>query len=307
MNANLYYLSLFLILSFISCKKDLPTSGQVRVASIETTINPPTSSISPRTTKYNFSYNQQGLISSVNDRIFYYDNHQKVAYSRIHRVQSISGGSVQEYIERLNFNWDAQGRLLNIIADSIYHHFYNTAEGKVLTTAKSLQKGAEIARYNYNGNAPLPTSITYLNNYELWGLPDERSTVNFEYQGNNVLRTHTNTMLITPIPSSGVPSMASGIVIHAHYLYSNKNHHLYGAYLQLGFHPYSFNAVVSANNPTSVYNYLQHPGDEVQASPDWSKAEQFSSEYNSSGYPTFIKSTSSATLASERTIAITYQ
>ena len=282
-------------LLFSCSSKDNAKPARLRVASVEQTIYPPTSSIRPSTSTYTFKYDREGRISAVNDREFSYRNDGKVAFSRIHRSGRNSVGIIFEYIEKLRYERDDYGRLSTVTADSIYHHSYSGSDGT--TRFESFSRGAIIAKYQYNSTGKLPISIEYLTGFDMPGQSTNRETLYLEYKGSNV--THTRILARVSLPVDvGIPSVPSPMVVHTWYRYTNKSHYLYDIYQQTGFHPYNFGAVVSANNPASIYDEVLQ-SESMISNPDWSKAEMFETEYNASGYPTQIRS-------AKRSIVIRY-
>jgi hypothetical protein len=222
----------------------------------------------------------------VNDREFSYRNDGKVAFSRIHRSGTNSVGIISEYIEKLRYEWDNYGRLSTVTADSIYHHSYSASDGTY--RLESFSTGGVIAKYEYNNTDKLPISIEYLTGFDMPMQSTNRNTLYPEYEGNNV--THTRMPVITSLPiDAGTNSIPSQTIVHTWYRYTDKPHYLYDIYQQTGFHPYNFGAVVTANNPASIYDEVLQ-SESMVSTPDWSKAEMFETEYNASGYPTQIKS-----------------
>lgn len=275
-------------LLFSCSSKDNAKPARLRVASVEETNYPPISSIPPSTSIYTFKYDREGRISAVNDREFSYRNDGKVAFSRIHRSGTNSVGIISEYIEKLRYEWDNYGRLSTVTADSIYHHHYGGSGGTFPTQFESFSTGAVIAKYEYNGTAKLPVSIEYLTGFDVARQSINRETLYLEYEGGNV--THTRMPVITSLPiDAGTNSIPSQTIVHTWYRYTDKPHYLYDIYQQAGFHPYNFGAVVTANNPASIYDEVLQ-SESMVSTPDWSKAEMFETEYNASGYPTQIRS-----------------
>ena len=293
---------LILSLALASCsKKDQPSPDQVRIASVEERIV--LANGVPRTSIYSFSYDHQGRISSVNDRNFYYSTNNKVAYSRVYSSKDIGLGMKEEYIEKLRYSWDNQGRIISIVADSIYRHQYSKTEPQH-TTLKNLSQGVLIAEYQYAGNSKRPASIRYLTNFDLPGNAKQGS-ISVEYQGNNVARERSLTSVDMGL--GNVPGTPQTLLLYAHYQYSNHPNYLYKAYQQLGFHPYNFGLVVSENNATNIYYEIYQQLDApASENPDWNKSEKLVTEFNSFGYPVGIKFTSPAIVSVNKTITISY-
>ncbi|MEJ5963459.1 hypothetical protein [Pedobacter immunditicola] len=303
--SKVYSISFFLTVLLLSCgKKDQPSPDQMRIATLEEIVHSTISSIPSRTLKYTFEYDQQHRISRINDRQFKYSEQDKVSSSRIYRITTDQFGLTQEYIESLKYQWDDQGRLAAIVADSIYHHHHTKSAGTVNTQLKSLYQGSVIAKHEYNGVAKLPASITYLVDYELPLKAGVMETMTFQYQENDILRSRQLDLSIAP--GSGF-LVRPAFAVYSHYRYDTNPHHLYGAYLQLGFHPYNFGSIVSQHHPVSVYSEHQLGDVAPTVNPDWNKAEKFVSEYNAQGYATSIKSIPGIGGASWRTIKVTYR
>jgi len=303
--SKLNFIYLFLTVWLLSCsKKEQPSPNQIKIATLEETVYSTLPSVLPRTVKYTFEYDQQDRISRINDRKFQYGEGNKVSSSRIHRVTQIGSGVTAEYIESLIYEWDLKGRILNIIADSLYYHTYSKSNGTVTTMTESLLRRSLVADYQYNGSGKSPAVTNYWADYDAWGKGKRLETIHLIYNGNNISRTRQELRTLFH-PGPGYEETYKKD-IYQHYRYDMNPHPLYGAYLQLGFHPYNYGLVVPEHHPASIFSEIQHQDDSPSVNPDWNNAEKFVSVYNSSGYATSIQSTPNIGGSSWRTLVITY-
>ncbi len=299
------YLSILSVLFLLSCgkKQVLPLGDPPRISSVEETTQSPISGSSPKTETYTFLYDGQQRIIQVNDRKFEYNGTNRVVSSRIHRFTDGYEQLRMEYIEKLRYEWDSQGRISRIVADSIYHRHTRNNDGPIYI---GLSQGAVISRYTYTENSRMPKLIEYLTDFDRPAQSGKSGYISFEYQGNDVLRSAQFVPPSGPLPPD-FPGGATWFTLHSHFQSDTSPHYLYAAFQQLGFHPYHFHKVVSQNHPSKVFQEVQRGNAAPVDLPDWNKAEKFTIESHSLGYPTLIKWKGSGEPASSSTIVIRYQ
>lgn len=230
---------------------DMETSLTDRISSVEiSTVGGYENSATGST--YTFEYNPGGRIERVNDKKFYYDTKGRVEFSRIERKVKDEHRS-EEYIERLSYHWDAQGRLKEVWVDSLYQRYiYFSERGVVGSDEGGMVADIVLATYNYEGTNRKPASIRYRKisktpSSSMFYIGEEEE-VKYSYDGANVVASQLMSYLHLPLPATGDLSyIPHPFKKNSSYTYLTNPNHLAKIYTQLGFHPYNLHEVVSAN------------------------------------------------------------
>ncbi|MBD1435156.1 RHS repeat protein [Sphingobacterium sp. DN00404] len=201
---------------------------------------------------YTFEYDAAGRLKKVNDKAFYYGANGRVEYSRIERKVEDEYRN-EEYIERLSYHWDTQGRLNEVRIDSLYQRYiYFSEQGAVNSDNGSMVADIVLARFSYEGIGRKPSSIKYRK--MSWTLPSrmvyvgEEEEVKYFYDGANVVASQLTSYLHLPLsPMVNHPYTPHPFKMNSSYTYLINPHHLAKIYTQLGFHPYNLREVVSAH------------------------------------------------------------
>lgn len=221
--------------------------------------------------KFEFEYDQQGRVRKVGDRVFYYGANGKVNASRIHRTSGKNTYAGEAYIERLSYHWDGNGRLKDVVLDSLYIKNSMDPDAETISVDgemfQHLVTGVKIAEFTYQGSNTAPSTIAYRDiirkNADLTGgmetLIVPVTEIFFEYDGANVKLKKGS--YIRSDPRWGDIEQTNLVYSQ----YTDRPHFLYAAYQQLGFHPFVLYDVVPANLESATIWQTS----DVQE-PDWS-------------------------------------
>lgn len=283
-------LPICILLLYGSCRKDPVAESeipldQVKVAEIITSRATSSPSLPSATFTYTFGYDGEGRINRVNDRHFYYGEDGRVAFSRIHHVERSRDDISMEHIERLRYEWDTQGRIYQIIVDSLYKRRF---DARGTTIVESFGSGLVAASFNYVGGTRLPSSIDFVSDYEHAGANDPyRQIIYYTYEGDNVTYSKQAFVQVSALPPES-PNY-NLYTVHNWFGYTDKPSHLLSAYRQLGFHPYEFFQVVAANTINRSYSELHQGETPIPTEPDWEKATSYRTTDTDWGYPARIE------------------
>ncbi|RZF59751.1 putative periplasmic lipoprotein [Sphingobacterium corticibacterium] len=205
---------------------------------------------SPAELTYTFEYDAAGRLNKVNDKAFYYGANGRVEYSRVERKAEDEYRN-EEYIERLSYHWDTQGRLNEVRVDSLYQRYkYFSEQGAVSSDEGGMVADIVLATYNYEGTNRKPSSIRYR---EISKTPSSsmfyigvEEEVKYAYDGANVVGSQLMSYLQLPLSSTGdISYIPHPFKKNSSYTYLINPHHLAKIYAQLGFHPYHLREVIS--------------------------------------------------------------
>lgn len=203
---------------------------------------------------YIFEYDPAGRLKKINDKLFYYGDNGRVEFSRIAREVKDENRQ-EEYIERLSYHWDAQGRLSEVYMDSLYQRYTSFSDEDVLDSDQvSMTGDVLLAKFNYEETNRKPSSIRYRkidrvpqSPLATLGMEEE---VRYSYDGANVVSSQRIGYLDLPAFSTEKLSYMpqSPFKWNSAYTYLTNPNHLTKIYTQLGFHPYNLHEVVNANS-----------------------------------------------------------
>lgn len=250
---------------FVACKSDddieHPLSDRVSKIEIITSFDQG-GSVSDKkfdatTVTYSFEYDEQGRVTKVNDRIFFYDGTGRVSHSIVERKMED-----EHYVEQLRYYWEGQGRLREVRLD-LYQRY--EANGEMYH--ESLVEDFLLATFDYSPYHQKPYIIEYS---QLIKEQDSRivsldvhKRVTHLYDGDgNLGEIRFIGYEITPFPSDEEASFYTWpYARRVSPTYLEGPHYLAKIYAQLGFHPYRLEEVVGANSIATTRVEITQDGD----------------------------------------------
>lgn len=237
---------------FASCKSDdMEDLLSDRISSIET-VSTIGYGVPPSSARLAFTYDEQGRLKKVNDKVFYYGADGRVEYSRVF-IESPHPHGKTVYIERLSYHWDAQGRLKEVYLDSLYKKTPAIPGGIIIGDSENLIENILIATNSYNGANRKPSSIVYhpmaRSGSNIIAIKSEER-IDYMYEGDNPysnLLTGRMNVFTSPIPHGGLPFKITTVNT-----YLPNIHPLAKLYNQLGFHPTNLAEVVPLNCVSAI-------------------------------------------------------
>ncbi|WP_437920692.1 hypothetical protein [Sphingobacterium sp. LRF_L2] len=300
MKSYCFFGAIFVFL-VISCKDNVvqPLTEERISMIVETnveTVNEGTQSMTVSEERtHDFRYDTQGRLSKVGDKVFIYGSDGRVAYTR-QAHESEDAVSAYIYVEKLRYIWDNQGRLKEIVIDSLLQESksFISEENRWKSVHRELKTDGTLTTFNYTGSSDLPATVRYRKlkvaapySVGLSGLvlgPEEVLT--YEYDGDQVHRIKS--VLNTGNYSSSLGDILSGELLTTFQFlqYEDTPNPLFKIYQAIGFHPYRSEEVVSRYLPHNVQLQAFMGEYNQTVIPDWDNSVEVHVVTNADGNPT---------------------
>ncbi len=223
-------------------------------------------------------YDDLDRVYSINDTLFYYDEYDKVIYTRYNEHLDKDGYKSYKIIKK-SYSWDAQNRLLAINVDSNYQ-LLTDMQGMLQVNS---DKPYTEAYFYYSDNNTIPDSIGYNDDIGKDLLISKRL-----YHSNGNINKIEDIQNIGALDSD----VGSSVIMKSIYLdYSDQDNYLYPLYRKLGFLPKSLGYVTSQKllSTSEIVEtiVLGNVSSSLQTKKTTVK-NVFSSNKGPNGYPTLI-------------------
>lgn len=225
-------------------------------------------------------YDDKGNVHAINDTVYTYGNNGKISSSRYSSMEETNGYKHEKDI-RKSYQWDAQGRILEIYVEKQLQKII-APDGGFL---ENNPVGYTEAYFSYTGNNILPDSISLGKGLKAIKI--------FQYRNGNLSKEEQMEEYISVIGDD--TKVQNYIAMREMYLYDEvvKNY-LYPLFTKMGVLPKGLGYFASKHAPyfyetTTYYFHTAFPGHAGELKESYNSKANVAYTIGTNGYPTQVK------------------